>query len=217
MRHDAHAAAARRVRLDISLTQSSACIRFAQDLRPEYSSGAAADDEVKLGINLWSQASDWPSFLDAGRRAEALGYDHLWTWDHIYAIFGDPYQPIHEGYTALAALAQATDRIRLGLFVGANTFRNPGLAVKAVTTIDHISGGRAIMGIGGAWFELEHDGLRDRLRRRLRAAARLARRGGAGDSGAARRRRGHERAGRALRVRPPADRATARPGRTCRS
>ena len=112
--------------------------------------------DVKLGMNLWSQAGDWPSFLAAGRRAEELGYDHLWTWDHIYAIFGDPYQPILEGYTALAALAQATERIRLGLFVGANTFRNPGLAVKSITTIDHISRGRAILGIGGAWFEAEH-------------------------------------------------------------
>lgn len=112
--------------------------------------------EVRLGINLWSQASDWPTFLAAGRRAESLGYAHLWTWDHVYAIFGDPYQPVFEGYTALAALAQATERIRLGLFVGANTFRNPGLAVKALTTIDHISDGRAIMGIGGAWFEREH-------------------------------------------------------------
>jgi len=112
--------------------------------------------DVKLGINLWSQASEWPAFLAAGRRAEELGYDSLWTWDHIYAIFGDPHQPILEGYAALAALAQATSRIRLGLFVGANTFRNPGLAVKSLTTIDHISGGRAALGIGGAWFELEH-------------------------------------------------------------
>lgn len=112
--------------------------------------------EVRLGINLWSQASDWPAFVEAARRADRLGYDHLWTWDHVYAIFGDPYQPIFEGYTALAAVAQATERIRLGLFVAANTFRNPGLGVKALTTIDHISGGRAIMGIGGAWFELEH-------------------------------------------------------------
>jgi alkanesulfonate monooxygenase SsuD/methylene tetrahydromethanopterin reductase-like flavin-dependent oxidoreductase (luciferase family) len=112
--------------------------------------------DLKLGINLWSQASDWPSFLRAGRRAEELGYDHLWTWDHVLAIFGDPNQPIFEGYTALAALAQATERVRLGLFVGANTFRNPGLAAKAITTIDHISNGRAVMGLGGAWFEGEH-------------------------------------------------------------
>jgi len=112
--------------------------------------------ELKFGINLWSQASDWPSFLQAGIRADELGYDHLWTWDHVLAIFGDPQQPIFEGYTALAALAQATERVRLGLFVGANTFRNPGLAAKAITTIDHISGGRAVAGLGGAWFETEH-------------------------------------------------------------
>lgn len=112
--------------------------------------------EVRLGINLWSQASDWPAFQAAAERAERLGYDHLWTWDHLYAIFGDPRQPIFEGYTALAAVAQATERIRLGLFVSANTFRNPGLGVKSITTIDHISRGRAIMGIGGAWFAREH-------------------------------------------------------------
>ena len=112
--------------------------------------------DLKLGVNLWSQASDWPRFLEAGTRGEELGYDHLWTWDHVYAIFGDPYQPILEGYTALAALAQATSRIRLGLFVGANTFRNPGLAAKSIVTIDHVSNGRAILGLGGAWFEPEH-------------------------------------------------------------
>jgi alkanesulfonate monooxygenase SsuD/methylene tetrahydromethanopterin reductase-like flavin-dependent oxidoreductase (luciferase family) len=118
--------------------------------------GVALMSEVKLGLNLWSQGSDWSGFLDAAVRADRLGFDHIWTWDHLYAIFGDPDQPIFEGYTALAAVAQATERARLGLFVGANTFRNPGLAAKCITTIDHISGGRAIAGIGGAWFELEH-------------------------------------------------------------
>ena len=112
--------------------------------------------DVKLGIALWSQASDWPAFLAAAQAADRLGYDHVWTWDHLQAIFGDSGQPIFEGYTALAAIAQATERVRVGLFVGANTFRNPGLAVKCVTTIDHISDGRAIMGIGGAWFGGEH-------------------------------------------------------------
>ena len=111
---------------------------------------------VSLGLNLWSQASDWPSFLAAGQRADQLGFDHLWTWDHVQAIFGDVDQPIFEGYTALAALAQATERVRLGLFVGANTFRNPALAAKSIITIDHISGGRALFGLGGAWFEQEH-------------------------------------------------------------
>ena len=111
---------------------------------------------LSMGVALWSQASDWPTFLDAAKRVERLGFDHVWTWDHLYAIFGDPLQPIFEGYTALAAWAQATERIRLGLFVGANTFRNPGLAAKTLVTIDHISGGRAIMGLGGAWFGTEH-------------------------------------------------------------
>src|SRR6476659_7284011 len=112
--------------------------------------------DLRLGAALWSQASDWPGFLAAAQRADRLGFDHVWPWDHLLAIVGDPDQSIFEGYTARAAAAQATERIRLGLFVGANTFRNPALAVKSLTTIDHISGGRAIMGIGGAWFEDEH-------------------------------------------------------------
>ena len=112
--------------------------------------------DVRLGVLLWSQATDWPSFERSARRVDELGYESLWTWDHLYAIFGDPYQPIYEGYTTLAAWAKVTSRVRLGLLVGANTFRNPGLVAKSVTTIDHLSDGRAILGIGGAWMEPEH-------------------------------------------------------------
>ena len=113
--------------------------------------------ELKTGILLWSQGATWPEMLDAAKRVDRLGYDHLWTWDHLYAIFGDPHQPIFEGWTTLAAWAAATDRVRLGLLVGANTFRNPGLTAKTAATLDHISDGRAILGIGGAWFDLEHE------------------------------------------------------------
>jgi alkanesulfonate monooxygenase SsuD/methylene tetrahydromethanopterin reductase-like flavin-dependent oxidoreductase (luciferase family) len=112
--------------------------------------------DIKTGILLWSQASTWAEQLEGARRVDRLGYDHLWTWDHLYAIFGDPYQPIFEGWQTLAAWAMGTDRTRLGLLVGANTFRNPGLVAKTVTSLDHISAGRAIMGIGGAWMEPEH-------------------------------------------------------------
>lgn len=112
--------------------------------------------DIKLGVLLWSQSTDWPSFEARARRVDELGYDSLWTWDHLYAIFGDPYQPIFEGYTTLAAWAKVTSRVRLGLLVGANTFRNPGLTAKTAVTLDHISDGRAVLGIGGAWFELEH-------------------------------------------------------------
>lgn len=112
--------------------------------------------DLKAGILLWSQGGTWPEMLDAAKRVDRLGYDHLWTWDHLYAIFGDPYQPIVEGWTALAAWAMSTEKTRLGLLVGANTFRNPGLVAKTAATLDHISDGRAILGIGGAWFDLEH-------------------------------------------------------------
>lgn len=112
---------------------------------------------LKIGINLWSQATSWPDFLAAARRVDTLGYDSLWTWDHIHAIFGDPQQSIYEGYTTLAAWAMATTDVKIGLMVGANTFRHPGIVAKSITTIDHVSGGRAIVGIGAAWFDYEHE------------------------------------------------------------
>jgi alkanesulfonate monooxygenase SsuD/methylene tetrahydromethanopterin reductase-like flavin-dependent oxidoreductase (luciferase family) len=115
-----------------------------------------SDRPISLGIALWNQQSTWAELEAAAVRAEQLGYDHVWTWDHVYAIEGDPYQPTWEGYAALAALAKVTSRVRLGLFVGAITFRNPFIVAKALTTIDHASGGRAIAGLGAAWFELEH-------------------------------------------------------------
>ena len=112
---------------------------------------------TKLGVLPWGQATDWASHEAAARRIDELGYDSLWAWDHLYAIFGDPYQPIFEGYTTLAAWAKVTSRVRLGLLVGANPLRNPGVVAKMLTTIDHASGGRAIAGMGGAWFDLEHE------------------------------------------------------------
>ncbi|HTS15686.1 MAG TPA: LLM class flavin-dependent oxidoreductase, partial [Candidatus Sulfotelmatobacter sp.] len=112
--------------------------------------------DIRLGILPWTQGVAWPEALDIARRVDRLGYDHLWSWDHLHAIFGDPQQPIFEGWQTLAAWAMATEHVRLGLMVGANTFRNPGVVAKSVTTLDHISGGRAILGLGGAWFEYEH-------------------------------------------------------------
>ena len=113
--------------------------------------------DTRLGVLLFTQAAEWSDLEARARRVDELGYDHLWAWDHLYAIFGDPYQPIFEGYTTLAAWAKVTSRVRLGLLVGAVTFRNPALVAKTLTTLDHMSGGRAIAGLGGAWFDLEHE------------------------------------------------------------
>ena len=111
---------------------------------------------VRIGALCWNQYTGWPALLEAGRRADRLGYDSLWTWDHLYPIVGDSNGPILEGWMALAAWAQATTRIRIGLMVSANTFREPTLTAKMATTLDHISRGRAILGIGAAWHADEH-------------------------------------------------------------
>jgi alkanesulfonate monooxygenase SsuD/methylene tetrahydromethanopterin reductase-like flavin-dependent oxidoreductase (luciferase family) len=113
--------------------------------------------EVRFGAQLWSQATDWRGFRDAALAAEAAGWDSVWTWDHLLAIFGPWEQPILEGWSLLDAVAALTSRVRVGLMVGANTLRNPGLTAKLATTLDDISGGRAVLGIGGAWFEREHE------------------------------------------------------------
>ena len=113
--------------------------------------------DIKVGALPWGQRIDWASLQHIGQRADELGYDSLWTWDHLYPIQGDWRGPIFEGYLILAGWAAVTSRATLGLMVGANTFRNPALTVKLATTLDHMSNGRAILGIGGAWFEREHE------------------------------------------------------------
>ncbi|MDQ2853973.1 MAG: LLM class flavin-dependent oxidoreductase [Chloroflexota bacterium] len=111
---------------------------------------------IKLGMLAWNQYTDWPAMRAAAVRADELGYDDLWTWDHLYPIVGSHEGPILEGWTVLGGWAGATSRARIGLMVGANTIRNPALVAKMATTLDHVSGGRVILGIGGAWFETEH-------------------------------------------------------------
>ena len=112
---------------------------------------------LKLGALCWNQYTDWPSLLAAGQRADRLGFNSLWTWDHLYPIVGSDEGPIFEGYLTLAAWAMATEKVTVGLMVGANPFRNPALVAKMATTLDHISGGRAVLGIGSAWFDTEHN------------------------------------------------------------
>ena len=102
-----------------------------------------------------------PSLAETARRAEEAGFASLWVMDHFFQIpvIGPAEDPMLEGYTALAFAAAGTNRIKLGTMVTGVTYRFPGLLVKTVTTLDVVSGGRAYLGIGAAWFEREHAGL----------------------------------------------------------
>jgi alkanesulfonate monooxygenase SsuD/methylene tetrahydromethanopterin reductase-like flavin-dependent oxidoreductase (luciferase family) len=111
---------------------------------------------IRVGALIWPQGGSWEQMHDAAVAADRAGLDSIWTWDHLYAIVGDAHQPIFEGWTTLAAWAEITERATLGLMVGANTFRNPGVVAKAAVTVDHASRGRCWLGLGGAWFEDEH-------------------------------------------------------------
>lgn len=113
---------------------------------------------IRLGALCWNQYAEWAGWLAAMQRADAMGYESLWTWEHVYPIVGSWEGPILEAYTAISAAAAVTRHGTIGLMVGANTYRNPALTAKMMTTIDHISGGRAVLGIGAAWFETEHRG-----------------------------------------------------------
>ena len=95
------------------------------------------------------------------KEAEAAGFDRVFVMDHFYQLpgIGAPEEPMFECYTLLSALAQQTSSVRLSALVTGNTYRNPTLLAKEITTLDHVSGGRATLGIGAGWFELEHNAL----------------------------------------------------------
>ncbi|PQM50737.1 LLM class F420-dependent oxidoreductase [Mycolicibacter virginiensis] len=122
---------------------------------------------IRLGFQIpdFSYGTDvselFPTVIAQAREAEAAGFDAVLVMDHFYQLpmLGSPDQPMLEAYTALGALATATQRVQLGTLVTGNTYRNPALLAKIITTLDVVSAGRAILGIGTGWYELEHDQL----------------------------------------------------------
>jgi F420-dependent oxidoreductase-like protein len=122
---------------------------------------------IRLGLHIpnfsyGTPVSDlFPTVIRQAQEADESGFDAVSVMDHFYQLpgLGSPDQPMLEAYTALGALATATKTVQLGTLVTGNTYRNPALLAKAVTTLDVVSGGRAFLGIGAGWFELEHDQL----------------------------------------------------------
>lgn len=122
---------------------------------------------IRLGLQIPNfsygtpVAELFPTVIAQAQEAQAAGFDSVFLMDHFYQLpmLGSPDQPMLEAYTALGALATATKDVLLGTLVTGNTYRNPTLLAKIITTLDVISGGRAVLGIGTGWFELEHDQL----------------------------------------------------------
>jgi F420-dependent oxidoreductase-like protein len=112
---------------------------------------------LRFGIHGGQQYTDFPACVELWQTVEELGLDWASVFDHFMPIQADPTGPCFEGPTLLAALAAHTHRLRVGIIVVGVTYRSPAVLANIATTIDHVSGGRLEFGIGGAWYELEHD------------------------------------------------------------
>jgi alkanesulfonate monooxygenase SsuD/methylene tetrahydromethanopterin reductase-like flavin-dependent oxidoreductase (luciferase family) len=110
----------------------------------------------RFGLFLSQSNKPLSQVYDEFQMAEDLGFDHAWLVDHLVDTDGPPSHPILEAWTLLAALAARTSRIRLGVLVTSNTFRHPAVLLKSAVTVDHISGGRLILGLGTGWHAEEH-------------------------------------------------------------